>query len=220
MGSIPIGSTKNVRSEMTGRFLLLESCAIIHLNMTSTVKSIECEVRALVDVAQYEKLKGFFMNVATFVGEGHQETRYFEGTHDLRIQKNDSYAKVWLKKEATFGADREVVEIRVEPERFSDLERLFDALEYKTAVIWLRHRLKFEWDGVAVALDHTKGYGYVVEMKLAGDEACRVETLDKLRAKMSLLGLKPTPKPILHERFSFYREHWKELIADEMKTPA
>lgn len=185
-----------------------------------TAKIMECEVRALLDYYQYEGLKARLMQEAEFKGEDMQETRYFEGPHDLRIQKSGSCAKVWLKKGKMHDECREEVEVRMEPERFGDLERLFDALGYATGIVWLRHRMRFDWGDVDVSLDHTKGYGYVIELEKMSDEAGREETVRYLKDKLAELGLKPTPKPVLHERFTYYRERWQTLIADEVKKPA
>ncbi len=188
---------------------------------TTDRKTVECEVRSLIDRSQYEKLKAFFSNVADFVSEGSQETRYFEGPHDLRIQRGGSYAKVWLKKGSVLDGSLQEVDIRLDSETFPKLEKLFEALGYKTAVVWQRYRLSFAWDDVAVALDHTEGYGYVVEMRLSCDEASRGQTNERLRERLAMLGLRPTPKPVLHERFSHYRERWKEAASEETKkTPA
>jgi adenylate cyclase class IV len=184
--------------------------------MTSpTETAVKCELRSLISREQHEALQDFFSNVGTFVGEDHQETRYFDGDRDLRIQKSGSYARVWLRKGKAIDDSREEIELRIEPERFGELERLFEALEFKTAIIWLRHRVRFEWDGVGIALDGIKGYGFVAEFCMTCDPDRRLETLDVLRAKMAMLGLKPTPKPMLHARFSEYRDHWKELIKEE-----
>jgi len=185
-----------------------------------TAKTTECEVRTLLDYYQYEALKARLMSEAAFKSEDTQETRYFEGPHDLRIQKSGSCSKVWLKKGKMHDECREEVEIRLDPERFGELERLFDALGYTTGIVWHRHRLRFDWGDVDVSLDYTKGYGYVVELEKMSDEAGREGTIRYLKDKLAELGLKPTPKPVLHERFSYYRDHWKELVTDEIKTPA
>lgn len=184
-------------------------------------KRIECEVRALLDYYQYQGLKTRLMQEAEFLGEDLQETRYFEGPHDLRIQKSGTCAKVWLKKGKMHDECREEVEIRLDPDRFGELERLFDALGYVTGIVWHRHRMRFTWGDVDVSLDHTKGYGYVLELEKMSGEAEKEETLRYLKDKLAELGLRPTPKPVLHERFTYYRERWKQLLADEeKKTPA
>lgn len=188
--------------------------------MKTPSNTIECEVRSLLTLDQYQHLKDFFDANARHLGEDKQETRYFGGEQDLRIQLNDHYAKVWLKKGKMHDDAREEIEIRVAKNKFKDLERLFEALGYETAIVWLRHRISYNWEGISVALDHTKGYGYVLELEKMSDPESRIETLDVLRRRLDKLGLKPTPKPVLHERFSYYRDHWKELIAETAKTEA
>jgi predicted adenylyl cyclase CyaB len=185
-----------------------------------TAKTTECEVRTLLSEGQYGGLKAFFTKEAVFRSEDQQETRYFEGPHDLRIQKSTSCAKVWLKKGKMHDECREEIEIRLEPERFGELERLFDTLGYSTGIVWHRHRVRFTWGDVDVSLDHTKGYGHVIELEKMSDDAGREETIRYLKDKLAELGLRPTPKPVLHERFSYYRDHWKDLLTEEIKTPA
>ena len=186
--------------------------------------NVECEVRTLLTEGQYEGLKAFLAREAEFKGEDMQETRYFEGPHDLRIQRSTSCAKVWLKKGKMHDECREEIEIKLEPERFGELEKLFDTLGYSTGIVWHRHRMRYMWGDVDVSLDHTKGYGRVIELEKMSDEAEKEPTLRYLKDKLAELGLRPTPKPVLHERFTYYRERWKELLAEEEvtneKTPA
>ncbi|HTM69073.1 MAG TPA: hypothetical protein VL426_07330 [Candidatus Binatia bacterium] len=185
-----------------------------------SAKTTECEVRTLLDYFQYEALKERLMREAVFRGEDAQETRYFEGPHDLRIQKSTTCAKVWLKKGKMHDECREEVEVRMEPERFGELERLFDALGYSTGIVWHRHRMRFDWGDIDVSLDYTKGYGYVIELEKMSDDAGREETIRYLKDKLGELGFRPTPKPVLHERFTYYRERWRTLINEEEKKPA
>jgi predicted adenylyl cyclase CyaB len=160
------------------------------------------------------------MKEAVCKGEDMQETRYFEGPHDLRIQRGTSCAKVWLKKGKMHDECREEIEIRLEPDRFGELERLFDTLGYRTGIVWHQHRIRFAWGDVDVSLDYTKGYGHVIELEKMSDEAGKEATLRYLKDRLAELGLRPTPKPVLHERFGYYRDHWQELLATETKTPA
>jgi adenylate cyclase class IV len=188
------------------------------MTLVPNTKPIDCEVRTLLTQQQYESLKDFFASQAEAKGEDTEETRYFEGEHDLRIQRNATSAKVWLRQAGKLGDDRKEISIKVAAPKFNDFAELFETLGYKTAIVWKRHRMSFLWEGITVSLDDTKGFGQVVELKKSCDAEWRLETMDILRTRLSKIGLKPTPKPVLHERFSVYRENWRELIADKVEV--
>jgi uncharacterized protein YjbK len=58
----------------------------------------EVELRSFVDPDTYTRLLDSFHAHARFLKEDNQVTYYFSGPHDLRIQKNEYYAKIWMKK--------------------------------------------------------------------------------------------------------------------------
>ena len=60
--------------------------------------AIEVEARSFITKEQYEKLLEFFKQNSKLLKEDYQETFYFNCEQDLRIQKNNFYSKVWLKK--------------------------------------------------------------------------------------------------------------------------
>jgi hypothetical protein len=62
------------------------------------MKNIEVEVRAFVDESKHHQLVDFFEQHAQFLKEDSQVTHYFTGNHDLRIQKNNFFSKIWMKK--------------------------------------------------------------------------------------------------------------------------
>jgi len=62
------------------------------------MKNIEVELRAFIDEGKYHQLVDFFEQHAKFLKEDTQTTHYFTGDHDLRIQKNNFFSKIWMKK--------------------------------------------------------------------------------------------------------------------------
>lgn len=185
--------------------------------------AIECELRSFVTDGQYRALLAFFGANAKALGEDEQVTYYYDAPQDVRIQRNRTHAKIWLKKGSMHDDAREEIEVQVPKDDFDKLERLFDAMGYAVKIKWFRSRRVFEWDGVRVCLDHTLGYGHIIELETMTDEAGREEAVRSLRVKMEQLGVRPTPKPVFNERFDYYREHWQELLAKEKtqeETPA
>jgi uncharacterized protein YjbK len=60
--------------------------------------SIEVEIRSFITEIQYNEFLNFFVREGKTLGKDYQETYYFDCPEDLRIQKNDSGAKIWMKK--------------------------------------------------------------------------------------------------------------------------
>lgn len=177
--------------------------------------NVECELRALITPEQYEALAERFARIAMVGSADEQVTYYFEGNGDpdLRIQKHAYGAKIWLKKGKLHDEAREEIEVECRREDFETLERLFEALGYRVSIKWFRLRRNFQWDGISVMLDHTKGYGHILEMEklCAPDE--RENALKELRAKFEEIGVPITPKEEFDRRYARYRERWKELTA-------
>ena len=87
--------------------------------------NIEVEIRSFISKDKYEQLIDFFKTNGQLLKDDTQETFYFSGEQDLRIQRNNFYAKVWLKKGKLHDAYREEIEIHVERKDFEVLEQLF-----------------------------------------------------------------------------------------------
>lgn len=179
------------------------------------MKSIEVEVRSFITEEEYRALMSRLKTEARLVSEDEQVTYYFDSEQDLRIQKNSEYSKVWLKKGQMHDDHREEIEIRHHVDDFDSLERLFFALGYNIQIKWFRHRTTFRWDDVEVMLDHTKGYGYIIELEKMSDEDGIQETLVSLKERLATLGIAPTPKEVFAERYAYYKEHWRELVVQE-----
>lgn len=179
--------------------------------------SIECELRSFLSKERFDVLQERLCLEGEHLGTDEQVTYYFDGPQDLRIQKSGSYAKVWLKKGKMHDEAREEVEIRTARENFDALDELFRTLGYAVSIEWYRTRHTFRWREIDVMLDHTRGYGYVIELeKLCGPEE-KDATLGELRTLLDDLGVKQTPLEEFRKRFDDYRAHWKERIAEEAK---
>lgn len=182
-------------------------------------KNIEVEVRSFIDETQYQNLIAHFKKEAQFLGEDEQVTYYFDCPEDLRIQKNANYSKVWLKKGKLHDDHREEIEVRYAKDDFEKMEQLFLALNYKPQIKWFRKRHSFKWaclpkgtGEIEVAIDHTKGYGYIIELEKMSDEAGKDEALVELKEKLNELGIPPTSKEEFGKRFEYYKEHWQKLV--------
>ncbi|MFW5746089.1 MAG: CYTH domain-containing protein [Nanoarchaeota archaeon] len=173
----------------------------------------EVELRSFISEQKYQDLMQFFSTHARRRSHEEQETHYFDCGQDLRIQKSTNYAKVWLKKGNMHDDSREEIEVKVEPDQFSGLQELFAALGYTVDIKWFRTRDIFEWDGISVMLDHTRGYGHILEMECMVEDAEEIEeTRQRLRAAFERLDVSITAKETFAERYEYYRRNWQELV--------
>ena len=172
---------------------------------------VEVELRSFLTEEKYNQLKDFFDTNANFKGEDTQETHYFDCEQDLRIQKNNKGSKIWMKKGKIHDEDREEIEIPTEPEDFENLQKLFKHLNYGVEIKWFRKRLTYEWDKITVCLDHTKGYGHILELEILTEEKNKQQALATLKDKFELLKIPVTPRETFDKRFKYYKENWKKL---------
>ncbi len=176
-------------------------------------KNLEIEIRAFISKEKYEELLKFFNENSKFIKEDLQETHYFDCKQDLRIQKNNKGSKIWLKKGKIHDDAREEIEIYTKNENFEDLGKLFNELGHNIEIKWLRKRNEFEWGGIKVCIDYTNGYGYIIELEKLGSEEDKETILEELKEKLKELNIPLTPKEEFEERYNYYKENWRRLIA-------
>jgi predicted adenylyl cyclase CyaB len=174
--------------------------------------NIEAEVRSFVAKEKFAELLDFFKKNASLVKEDYQETYYFDCDWDLRIQRNDYFSKIWLKKGRIHDDCREEIEIKFAKDEFEKLEKLFVTLGYNVEIKWFRKRFEFKWDDVTVCLDDTKGYGYIIELEKMCCKDTKDREFEKLKQKLESLDVEITPKQEFDAKFAYYKENWKSLI--------
>ena len=173
--------------------------------------NIEVEIRSFIDEEKYNNLIDFFKREGKLVKEDNQETHYFKGNEDLRIQKNNFYSKIWLKKGKIHDDAREEIEIKSDNKSFESLSKLFGTLGYEVEIKWFRDRKEFDWQGIKVTLDYTKGYGYILELEKMSDEAGKERVLEELNQKLRELEIEKTSREEFDAKFEDYKKNWKEL---------
>lgn len=179
------------------------------------MKNIECEIRSFITKSQYNSLIKMLKKEARFLGEDEQTTYYFDCEQDLRIQKNSKFSKIWLKKGQIHDEDREEIEVRTDKNDFKKLEKIFLALGYKIEIKWFRKRHSFKWDNIDVAIDFTKGYGYIIELEKMATEKQKLKTLEYLKNKLNELNIPLTPKEEFNKKYQYYKENWKQLVQNK-----
>lgn len=177
--------------------------------------NIETEIRSFISKEQYNQLVQYFKENATLVKEDYQETFYFDCKEDLRIQKNNYFAKVWLKKGKVHDESREEIELQFKVEDFEKAEQLFLALGYDVEIKWFRTRFEFKWDDITVCLDYTKGYGYIIELEKMCTEESKKDALQLLKEKLHSLNVTLTPREVFEAKFSDYKKNWKTLVESD-----
>lgn len=176
------------------------------------MKNIEVEARSFISEKQYKKLLDFFKQNAKFLKEDYQETFYFDCKHDLRIQRNNFYSKIWMKKGKIHDNHREEIEIKFTVDEFEKLEQLFLSLGYKVQIKWFRKRFEFQWQDITVCLDYTRGYGYIIELEKMVSQTNQEKEFKNLTEKLKSLHIEITSKPEFDKHFQYYKKNWKSLI--------
>jgi predicted adenylyl cyclase CyaB len=174
---------------------------------------IEVEIRSFITPEEYKKFIAFFTANGKLINKDFQETYYFNAKEDLRIQRNDFFSKIWLKKGKLHDEAREEIEIKFAREDFSKLESLFLALGFKVEIKWFRLRHTFEWKGISVMVDYTKGYGHILELEKLCSDKEKASSLALLKKRMKELHVKKTPKQEFDKKYNYYKENWKTLTS-------
>ncbi|MBI4140509.1 CYTH domain-containing protein [Candidatus Woesearchaeota archaeon] len=176
---------------------------------------IEVELRSFVSKEKYGELLLFFKSNAKYLGEDKQETFYFDAKEDVRIQRNNLFSKIWMKKGRLHDECREEIEIKFDRNDFDKAEQLFASLGFPVQIKWFRKRHSFTWNDITVTVDDTKGYGFIIELEKLSDEANKDATLELLKQKFSELNIPVTPREEFDKKFQHYKENWKNIFAEQ-----
>jgi len=174
--------------------------------------NIEVEIRSFISKEKFDDLLDFFKKNASLIKEDYQETFYFDCDQDLRIQRNNFFSKICLKKGNIHDNYREEIEIKFDRDEFEKLEKLFLSLGYNVEIKWFRKRFEFKWDDIKVCLDYTKGYGYIIELEKICSENKKELEFERLKQKLKSLGVEITPKEEFNKKFLYYKKNWRSLV--------
>ena len=175
------------------------------------MENIEVEIRSFIPEGLYYKLLQFFKENSELVEEDTQETHYFDCEQDLRIQKRNSNAKIWMKKGQVHDEFREEIEIVVNKEYFDKAQKIFNQIGLNTQIIWLRNRKQFNWNNIKVCLDYTKGYGHIIEFEILTSEDKKELALEELKQKFKELNIPLTPRDEFEKKYKEYLGNWEKL---------
>ena len=176
--------------------------------------NIEVEIRSFISPEKYQQLLDFFHKKGKFISDDYQESYYFDAEEDLRIQRNNTHAKIWLKKGKLHDEHREEIEVKFDKNSFEMLEKLFLTLGYNVNIKWFRKRHTFEWQSISVMLDYTKGYGYIVELEKMSSEEGKEKDLQLLKEKLQKLNIPLTSKEEFNDKYQYYKENWRKLVTE------
>ncbi len=176
------------------------------------MKNIEVEIRSFISDEDYVRLVGFMETEAELVRDEEEETVYFSGENDLRIQRRSSGAKIILKKGNIHDTHREENEVNFHREDFGKIETILIGAGLKVEIRWFRKRKEFLWKGVKVCVDKTKGYGNIIEIEIMSDEGDVDASKKKISSLMKELGVAQTPRYVFEDRFEYYKKNWERLV--------
>ncbi|MDP3728556.1 MAG: CYTH domain-containing protein [bacterium] len=173
--------------------------------------NIEVELRTFLTAEKYKELLELFQKNASFIATEKQETHYLNTNEDLRIQKNDFFAKVWLKKGKLHDEAREEIEIHFQKEDFPKIEKIFTIIGLTPKIKWYRTRTTFAWEGISVMIDDTKGYGYILELEKMSTEENKEKDILFLKEKLEQLNIPLSNKEEFEQKFKDYEQNWEAL---------
>jgi len=130
----------------------------------------------------------------------------------FKNSENNKGSKIWLKKGKIHDDAREEIEIYTEDESFDNLGKLFNCLGHNVEIKWLRKRNEYNWNGIKVCIDYTKGYGYIIELEKFASEEDKEKVLEELKEKLNELNIPLTQREEFEERYNYYKENWRRLI--------
>lgn len=176
---------------------------------------VEVEVRSFVSPAQYKRLAQLFSEKCGKSRAERQVTHYFDCPQDLRIQKSARFAKLWLKSGKIHDDHREEIEVKFPKEDFEKLESLLVQLGFNVQIKWFRTRRRYQWNGIKVCIDHTAGYGHIIELEKMADESDKKKAHELLRKELARLGVDETPRELFEKKFRYYKANWRKLVEKE-----
>lgn len=171
--------------------------------------SIEVEIRSFIEKDDYDRLLSFFQKEARFIDHDLQETHYLNTDIDLRIQRNEKSSKIWMKEGRIHDEAREETEVEFDRDDFNGMMKIFSSVGIGSSIKWIRERYLFDWKGITVAIDDTKGYGKIIELEIISND--KEGSLSLLRSAMDELGIKPTTREEFERRLERYKSEWKSL---------
>ena len=175
--------------------------------------AVEVEIRSFITKKKHGELLTRLKKEARFVGTDHQETFYFEAPIDLRIQRNDSFSKIWAKGGRMHDTFRNEVEIRFNRSDFKSLESILVGAGLRISSKWYRTRHTFRQGRTSIMLDHTRAYGYIIELERMATESDKEAALEVLKEKARDLGVKLSHRSEFERRFALYKKRWKAAAA-------
>lgn len=173
--------------------------------------AIEVELRSFITKDKYDELIGFFGKSGELINEDYQESHYFDENGTFRIQKNNFFGKLWLKKGKLHDEQREELEVKIDKKDFDTLEKLLTAAGHKVHIKWFRNRHTFEWQGISAMVDYTKGYGYILELEKMSDEQNKDKDLAMLKERFAQLNIPITPREEFDRKYKEYVANWQIL---------
>ncbi len=173
--------------------------------------NIEVEIRSFISKEKYEELLEFFTAKGELLEEELQETHYLNSEKDLRIQRNDSFAKIWLKEGNIHDEFREETEVRFNKEDFEKIRAILSNIGMETSIKWVRKRHLFDWKGIKVAIDNTRGYGRIIELEKMSTEEKKNEDLEILKETMKELEVNLTSREEFDNKLEEYKKNWRSL---------
>jgi predicted adenylyl cyclase CyaB len=175
---------------------------------------IEVEQRSFISAEKYQKLISQFETLYSSIEDTRQVTHYFDCPIDTRLQISTEGGRLWQKLGKMHDDAREEIEVTVEREEAVSLYTLFQNMGLSFKISWYRHRRAFQKNELTITVDHTVGYGYILEAEILCDDHEKDAAKTKLTEWFQEQGIEISPKQDFEKAFASYTQNWKELTGD------
>jgi predicted adenylyl cyclase CyaB len=185
--------------------------ALNFVKIKKYMRNIEIEVRSFISPKKYKDLERKLNKIAKFLKEAKEETVYC-GKENIRIRRDQNFSYLILKSGRIHDDSRKEIEITFKRADFGKLKEVFEQLGFNINVIWFRKRKIYDFKGIKVFLDDTKGYGKIIELERTEKVQNKEKIHRELKEKLKFLGVKTTPKRIFEQKFKYYKNNWKKIL--------
>lgn len=172
----------------------------------------ELELRSFVGEDEYARVAALLPMLGVPEGPVRQVTYYLDHPIDTRVQLMARGGRVWQKLGRIHDEVRKEYEALVDRHAASALLSILGNLGHGIRIVWYRERRWVRSGELTVTLDHTVGYGRIVEVEaLFSRDADRPHAMRAVEEMLARLAVSPTPRSVFDSAFERYSREWRAL---------
>ena len=174
---------------------------------------IEVEMRSFLTDGTYHTLLRQFRVDGHDVCPVRQITYYLDSGVDTRVQISRNSGKLWQKLGKMHDAMRTEFEVALSRKDAKELLQIMENLGFAVKVVWYRERVEFNIGQLTVSLDHTIGYGRILEVEILCEESEANGSRDLLSKFLTEIGIAQSSKEEFDTAYRRYLLEWRSRTA-------